>query len=217
MKIAGLDIATDMGMALWDTDQPRSAIMTGDAELRSDQPGDYFAANQIGHKIILFNRRHQPDYWVIEEPLGSNNSMNGKGNLNTLLLLHRMFACATGVLQSLNCAYGVVPVATWRVAIYGKSWRDSLPMVPKFDRWGNPKLADNGQQIIEPMSEKEKAVYECGQMGIKLPDKKSKSHNAAEAALLTLAWSKTKPQGNHSKAVLMELFKNTRQMVGSKR
>jgi hypothetical protein len=216
MKIAALDLATDYGIGLWDTDRPRSEIMCQVYGLQTDQEGQYYGECKIASSLVHFNRAYGPiDYWVIEEPLQGFNS-KGDGQIGTLLKLHRIFAGAGATLTALKQAWGCVPPSTWRVAIYGRAWRDSLPMIPKLGRNGLPLEDGLGNPILVQMNDKQKAVAACAEIGIRLPDGKAKAHNAAEAALLTMAWPSTKPQGDHSKQVLDTLFRTTTMMINNK-
>lgn len=128
MKIMGLDIATNVGWALYNTDSTPSAIVSGSFRLQGDTPFERvrFMRSQLPRLI----KEHRPDFVAIEAPMEiaprfkkTKSDLLGEQeqettiNSKTIAVLNRYAGAAEMAVMGNNIPCVEVRPQTWQTII----------------------------------------------------------------------------------------------------
>lgn len=127
-RILALDPASTTGWALYDTDNPISAIQCGSIQL--DGKGPFEKVRCVRALLPRMVREHHPDFAVFESPLShipqfkkSKTNMLGEEetsttiNAGTILMLNRISGAVQTVLDGMNIPCEEVRPMTWQTVI----------------------------------------------------------------------------------------------------
>ena len=140
MKILALDVATNTGWAVYDTDRHESAITCGTLSLSKAIPKGskvtdrrHIATAALDEALCRLVAAYRPDYAIVELPLGrieshtrkskgmfadhDDGNQSGGPNADTVLMLNQLFATATCVIRHKVSGFETVSPRTWQVAI----------------------------------------------------------------------------------------------------
>lgn len=200
IRVLGLDLSTCSGYGFWDTSKHHSSIEAdvielpdakstevwnpkkGKMERKQDYHWDDYRVAQVGPKVVKLLREYRPDFVLVEERF--RFSKTGDGGFAMTNAIH---GAVYGICCSMNTLFGTISSQSWRAAAYPDGFKQ--PLLPDMDR--------DGRQKIDPKTGKPKfklkdwgdiAVEMCERLDIRLPAKKTISHNAAEAALIAMMW-----------------------------
>lgn len=155
MLILSLDVASTTGYAVFDTDRPPSAIVSG--SLKFVGSNAFEKVQDMRRKLPRLVREHKPDFCAIEAPLAFVPSFTKKKrglfgeeeetstiNPGTIMQLNRLAGAAQMVVQGQNVRCVEVRPQTWQSVIpksftgptkkRAKDYCDSLKIVsPNMD------------------------------------------------------------------------------------
>lgn len=128
MRILALDVATVTGWALYDTDRPPSAIISGSLKFIGDNAFEKVA--DMRRKLPKLIREQQPDFGAIEAPLAHIPTFKKKSrtifgeeeetstlNPGTIMQLNRLAGAAQVCLVGQNIPCIEVRAQTWQRVI----------------------------------------------------------------------------------------------------
>lgn len=193
MIIMGLDLATNSGWAVRDSDKHRSSIECGVISV-----GDYDWETKYGSfsvQLLQIVRKYNPDFVAIELPEHGVRQFKKKGKpdltgqaeeTNTInpgaLQLTGIVGAAVAVVTLLNIPCGFIASKSWRPIYYGKGYKPPMKMV---------RSQKTGQLREDGADWKGVAIQACEREGIKLPPNKKDQEDAAEAVAICTCWTKT--------------------------
>lgn len=198
-KILALDVATNTGWAVWETDRSPSAMLTGCFHCDGEGKGSAARSGKrddMRRKLRALIKLHQPDVAVIETPLQviktyqkakpkkgdmlasiapvEDEGGGGGPNANVVLTLNQLFAVAWDVCRgTLGASVYEVDPKTWQTIT--KSY---------------------------PGGTKARSIEACRVLRVEIPKAKAQQDNAADAAMIAL-WS----AGNLQQIKLIERTK----------
>lgn len=127
-RIMTLDPATTIGFALYDTDNPISAIICSSIHL--DGKGAFEKVRSVRRMLPKLIREHKPDFIVFESPLShipqfKKSKLNMLGeeettttiNAGTILQLNRISGAVQAVVEGFNIPCEEVRPMTWQTVI----------------------------------------------------------------------------------------------------
>lgn len=127
-RIMALDPATKIGWALYDTENPISAIMCGSIHL--DGKGAFEKVHSVRAILPKLIREHAPDFVVFESPLSHIPQFEKKKtnvfgeeettktmNAGTILQLNRISGAVQTVIEGFNLPCDEVRPMTWQTVI----------------------------------------------------------------------------------------------------
>lgn len=127
-RILALDPASTVGWALYDTDNPISAIHCGSIHLEGK--GAFEKVRSVRDLLPRLIRQHKPDFAVFESPLShipqfkkTKTNMLGEEeesttiNAGTILMLNRISGAVQTVLDGMNVPCEEVRPMTWQTVI----------------------------------------------------------------------------------------------------
>lgn len=133
MIILSLDVASKTGWAVYDTDRPPSAILSGSLQFVGSNA--FEKVQDMRRKLPKLVREHKPDFCAIEAPLAFVPSFTKKKrglfgeeeetstiNPGTIMQLNRLAGAAQMVVQGQNVPCVEVRPQTWQAAAVPKSF-----------------------------------------------------------------------------------------------
>ncbi|MBD8556323.1 hypothetical protein IFT84_17585 [Rhizobium sp. CFBP 8762] len=179
MRILSLDISKTAGFACYDSDRHISAIKCDVLEFPEKATIEY-CADQMGNKVKALIREFKPDFVVVETAL----KMSPGGTKATIVscMLHGAVLATVG---NFSIPWGTIAPSTWRSIFFAQGFKPAFKIVKlkKPDKLGRTEKKE--------YLWKEAVVAQCELDGIKLPSRKTVSHNAAEAAAIAICWHKS--------------------------
>lgn len=180
MKIVGLDIAKSSGIAF-----VRPGIPPKDwrcLALQSEEKDVWAAVDEVGEALTSILMEEAPDFAVIERPIDvivdhgatkvpSSPYPLGKPpkrmiNATTTIALSALVGNTIGTLNALKIPFGIIAIATWHAAYFGKGVR------PEDGDW------------------KTLSVRSAEQQGIVLPPTKKAKMDAADSIGIACSWAR---------------------------
>jgi len=182
--ILGLDLSSHGGWAVYDLERSRSAIECGVYEFPEKSSPEYRGA-QIGLKLASTIRWAQQAYGrPLDLAAIEGMAMTSIAGVRSTIISAALHGACYSTLANFGIAWGTVPVATWRAAIYGKGFKPPQKLVTKKIKGVKQQVPENDWKIA--------AVNACHDMQINLPPQKTIAHNAAEAACVAICWRSAK-------------------------
>lgn len=128
MRILALDVARQVGWALYDTDRPPSAIVSGSFRLQGET--GFERVRDMRRQLPRLIKEHRPDFSVIESPLEiaprfkkTKATMFGEEeegstiNSKTIALLNRYAGAATMAVMGQNVPCAEVRPQSWQAIL----------------------------------------------------------------------------------------------------
>ncbi|TWG90343.1 Holliday junction resolvasome RuvABC endonuclease subunit [Mesorhizobium sp. J18] len=128
MIILGLDVATKLGWAVYDTSKTPSSIISGSIKLEGDNA--FEKAQDMRRKLPKLIREHQPDFAAMEAPLEfapqfkkmqrtllGEEETTSTINSKTIAMLNRLAGAAQMAVQGQNVRCIEVRPQTWQTII----------------------------------------------------------------------------------------------------
>lgn len=199
MKVLAFDPSKTTGYAFWDTSRDHSSIQCGVLEM-PDKADPYFTGDQLGLKVTKLIREFgKPDFAILEE---QSLAQIGKSNASAIIYAWGTSLAIVATLSNFGVPYGTIPPSAWRKLFFGQGFK------PPAKAAKPGKKPENDWKVA--------AVAECERMGITLPNKKTISHNAAEACALAICWRAAKLHARRYEPAFMSLLqqRNERAMAG---
>ncbi|EFL88314.1 hypothetical protein [Ahrensia sp. R2A130] len=118
--IYGVDPSKSTGVAIFDTDKPRSAIRVETLKIEGGLLGDL--PKSISKNMYRLFRKHgKPDFMCIEQPILQN-----LGGVNSLIIANQIFGSLMGQCPMFGVNDAVLAPQSWRVALFESSSRRYL-------------------------------------------------------------------------------------------
>jgi Holliday junction resolvasome RuvABC endonuclease subunit len=144
MRILALDVATKTGWALYDTDRPPSAIITGHFVCEGKGPFEKVAS--MRYKLPGILKKQKPDFVAIERPLDriiqfkktrkdllGEEEVSSSINPATVIQLNQLKAAAQTIVMAFDIACCEVAPKTWQTVIpKGVAGRDAKGRARKY-------------------------------------------------------------------------------------
>lgn len=130
MLVLALDVATVVGWAVYDTDRPPSAIISGSFRVIGETP--FLRVRDMRSKLPPIIKEHRPDFAVIEAPMevaprfakkGKADLLGGEEggettiNSKTIAVLNRYAGAAAMAVMGQNVPCAEVAARTWQTII----------------------------------------------------------------------------------------------------
>jgi hypothetical protein len=192
MIIMGLDLSSNSGWAVRDSDRHRSSIETGVISVSEyDWEEKYAIFANLFYPLI---KRYRPDFVAIERPEHGVRQFNKQGRPDltgqqasvmtinpAALQLTGIAGAAIGICMLMKVPYGTIAATSWRPVYFGKGFK---PPVEKIRDRRTGELKDGKPDW------KQAAIDSCELEGIKLPSTKKDQKDAAEAVGVCTCWHK---------------------------
>lgn len=204
MIVMGLDLATNSGWAVRDSNRHRSSIECGVIDLSGHPWEEKYAIFSLNF-LPLF-RKYMPDFIAIERPEHGVRQFNKQGRPDLTgeaeqrmtinpgaLQLTGITGAAISICSLMNRPYGLIAANSWRPIYFGKGFK------PPLDKDGDSDW-------------KAAAIEAAKREGIALPSTKKDQMDAAEAIGVCTCWHKTEiPQIPWMQQRFLELRTGTQQ------
>lgn len=203
--VLGLDISKYCGWAIWESERSAASITNGVFEFPDDASIEY-CADQMALKLkgLITGYREKFAYedaykdekgvWQIRKRYARQINL---GVMETALKVSpnrdstsivsscMLHGAVLSTLSLYAIPWATIPVQTWRRYFFGEGFKPQ-PKIVIDRKTGKPKVGE--------LDWKGAAVARCqdNDLGIRLPEKKSISHNAAEGCAVALMWHHAK-------------------------
>lgn len=178
MIVMGLDIASQSGWAVRDSERHRSSIQCGVFSVKEyEWEAKYAIAGNLFYRLA---KHHKPHFVAIERPEHGVRQFRKKGKADlagdgemvatinpAALQLTGIAGAIISICMMMRIPYGTIPANSWRPVYFGKGVKP-----PEGQDW------------------KDLAIAACEREGIALPNTKAEKKDAAEAVGVCTCWAK---------------------------